>query len=157
MSDPGPRPAAGVPPQFDREVSVRGITAFVVGLAAVSLVAFLWMWSLAVRAKLGLIAKDPAPSPMPEANQPRPRPAVALQADPNGDMARFRAQEEAALATYAWVDREAGVARIPVDRAIELVAEQGLPQPAPATPAAPAPPASPAAPAAPAAAKGGTR
>ncbi len=142
MSEPRPGPAA--PREFDREVSVKGVVLFVVGTAALSVVAFFWMWSLAVGAKLGLIAKDPAPSPMPEANRPRPRPAVALQDDPNGDMRRFRAQEEAVLSSYAWVDREAGVARIPVSRAIDLVAEQGLPAPAPGPEALPSAPAVPA-------------
>ncbi len=31
------------------------------------------------------------------------------------------------LNTYAWVDKDAGVVRIPVDRAIDLLAQKGLP------------------------------
>jgi hypothetical protein len=32
--------------------------------------------------------------------------------------------EDAALGRYGWVDRKAGIVRIPIDRAIELVAEK---------------------------------
>jgi hypothetical protein len=34
--------------------------------------------------------------------------------------------EEAMLSRYDWVDRKAGVVRIPIDRAIDLVAEKGV-------------------------------
>jgi hypothetical protein len=35
-------------------------------------------------------------------------------------------KEDATLGSYGWVDRKAGVVRIPIDRAIELVAEKGV-------------------------------
>lgn len=37
------------------------------------------------------------------------------------------AAERAQLEGYAWVDQKAGVVRIPIERAIELVSERGLP------------------------------
>ena len=51
------------------------------------------------------------------------------------------------LTTYAWVDKNKGVARIPIDRAMELtVADLAQKKPAPAGPiVTPAPPAAPAA------------
>jgi hypothetical protein len=39
----------------------------------------------------------------------------------------FRLQEEKTLNSYGWVDKQAGVARIPIDRAMELLAQRGLP------------------------------
>src|SRR6185437_11204813 len=52
------------------------------------------------------------------------------------------------LTTYAWLDKNKGVARIPIDRAMELtVADLAQKKPAPAGPiATPAPPAAPAVP-----------
>lgn len=50
-----------------------------------------------------------------------------LQIDPVGDLKAYKAQQDELLNSYGWVDKEAGVARIPVERAIELIAEQGLP------------------------------
>jgi hypothetical protein len=38
----------------------------------------------------------------------------------------LQAQNET-LATYGWVDEKAGVVRIPIDRAMEIVAQNGLP------------------------------
>jgi hypothetical protein len=31
------------------------------------------------------------------------------------------------LSTYGWVDRQNGTARIPIERAMDIIAEQGLP------------------------------
>ena len=54
---------------------------------------------------------------------PEPRieehPAIAIR--------ELRAQEEHTLSTYGWVDKEAGVLRIPIDRAMELQLERGFP------------------------------
>jgi hypothetical protein len=36
-------------------------------------------------------------------------------------------QEDATLNSYAWVDRAAGIVRIPIDQAMDLVAASGLP------------------------------
>jgi len=49
---------------------------------------------------------------------PEPR----WQSDPAADLAAERARERALLHGYAWVDREAGVARIPIDRAMAILA-----------------------------------
>jgi len=35
--------------------------------------------------------------------------------------------ENARLQSYGWVDRSAGMVRMPIDRAMEFVAQQGLP------------------------------
>ena len=48
---------------------------------------------------------------------PQPR----LQSRPAVDLAAERAREQALLDSYGWVDRDAGVARIPVERAMELL------------------------------------
>ena len=54
-------------------------------------------------------------------------PLPRLQTTPVADLKQFRAAEEAALNTYRWVDKQAGIAQVPVARAIELIAEHGLP------------------------------
>jgi len=137
------------PAEFDSEIHVRAIFGVLAGLALLVALSFAGMWTFAKVLKTRSVARDPEPLPVAEANAPRPRPRAALQADPTADMAKFAKEEEAAVTSYAWVDRDAGVARIPVTRAIEIVAERGLPVPPPLPETAPAP-ASPAAP-------GGTR
>jgi len=54
-------------------------------------------------------------------------PAPVLQIDPRADMARFRAQERAELSSYGWVDRDKGVVRIPIERAMAKVVKDGIP------------------------------
>ena len=75
-----------------------------------------------------LAANRDAPQP------PEPR----LQKDPRSDVYQFRLTEEAQLGGYGWVNREAGIVRIPIDEAMRRVVEQGLPARAedPAEPAA---------------------
>ena len=43
-------------------------------------------------------------------------------------LAAFRAQEDALLTSYGWVEKDKGIARIPIDDAIRIVAERGLPK-----------------------------
>jgi hypothetical protein len=38
-----------------------------------------------------------------------------------------QAQEQARLNSYGWVDEDAGVAHIPIERAMEMILEEGLP------------------------------
>jgi hypothetical protein len=40
----------------------------------------------------------------------------------------FRAQEDALLTSYGWVEKDKGLVRIPVGEAMKIVAERGLPQ-----------------------------
>jgi hypothetical protein len=54
-----------------------------------------------------------------------PQPRVQVQ--PGLDLGKLRANENARLDSYGWIDREAGVAHIPIDRAMQLVLERGLP------------------------------
>jgi hypothetical protein len=51
---------------------------------------------------------------------PEPR----LQVAPAEDLRALRAREEEVLRTYGWVNREKGVVRIPIERAMELLVER---------------------------------
>lgn len=50
-----------------------------------------------------------------------------LQREPATDLAAFRKQEDAELEKLDWVDRNAGIARIPIQNAMKLITVQGLP------------------------------
>ncbi len=54
---------------------------------------------------------------------PQPR----LESNERLEINDFRMQEEQTLNSYGWVDQQAGVVRIPIDRAMELLAQRGLP------------------------------
>ncbi|PYV16774.1 MAG: hypothetical protein DMG21_10570 [Acidobacteria bacterium] len=69
---------------------------------------------------------------MPPANQP------PLQINPAQDLGVFRGREKDILTSYGWVDAKAGIARIPIERAMAILLQKGLP-----TETAPAPQAKP--------------
>jgi hypothetical protein len=70
-------------------------------------------------------ARQSAPkSPLAESYGRQVPPEPRLQADPLGDLRALRAEEDALLHGYAWVDRKAGAVRIPIERAMALLAEQ---------------------------------
>ena len=54
-------------------------------------------------------------------------PGPRLQVRPELELAVIRAQEDAILSSYAWVEKDRGIARIPIDEAVRIVAERGLP------------------------------
>src|SRR5579862_5801623 len=69
------------------------------------------------------------PPPQPPAHvRPAPPPEPRLQIDEEADLAQLRVQGDSNLSRYSWVNKQNGVVRIPVARAIELVLERGLPK-----------------------------
>ena len=59
--------------------------------------------------------------------QEKAPPAPNLQTQPFKDVYELRHAENEKLTSYGWVDKEGGVARIPVDRAMEVMLQRGLP------------------------------
>jgi hypothetical protein len=55
---------------------------------------------------------------------PAPR---LLVDDGNADVADLHARENLLLDHYTWIDQSKGTVRIPVERAMEIIAQQGLP------------------------------
>ena len=141
MTDPG-HGTTGGPAQgesFDREIDARSVLVFGIALAVVTTVVLLGLWGLLVRWKGERAARDARPSPLAEANAPHLPPEPRLQADPIRDMQALRAREASQLTTYGWVDPRAGIARIPIDRAIDLLLANGLPSASPEPSATPHP------------------
>ncbi len=50
-----------------------------------------------------------------------------LQISPPAELARFRASEDSLLESYGWVDPDSGTVRVPIERAMQMVVEEGLP------------------------------
>jgi hypothetical protein len=80
-------------------------------------------------------------SPMVVTNLQRTPPEPRLEANPLVPRLRMQAEEDWVLQNYGWVDEKAGMVRIPIDRAMDLLAERGLPPAKPMAAAAAVPPA----------------
>jgi hypothetical protein len=111
---------------------VKGLIIFAVVLVAVGIfVEFGLVFVMKDFSKEEKVLQALAPPKF--ADDPGPFPEPRLQAEPPADFAKVKAEELSRLNGYGWVDRTAGIAHIPIDRAIEIVAASGLPAPQPAT------------------------
>lgn len=54
-------------------------------------------------------------------------PAPQLEVNERTELNDIRLREENILSTYGWVDQNAGTVHIPIERAMDLLAQQGLP------------------------------
>ena len=111
------------------EVGIRGIFIFGAGLVAMIIVAMV----LLVAVMKGFSAAEKADSTTTAdlvKEQTGDFPAPRLQRNTTFDMEKFRDEEKAALANSGWDDPKAGIAQIPIARAIDLIArERRLPRP----------------------------
>lgn len=112
-------------PRYERmDGPVRGILGFGLGLATIVLISLGLLQALFGFFQRGVEEADVPRHPLAEevVQPPEPR----LLADPDGYWDDYLAEQEERLSTPAWIDRDAGVVRVPVDRAIDLVLEEGL-------------------------------
>jgi hypothetical protein len=98
-------------------------SALVLAIAVAAVCLFLnWFFDWL---ELGAKRHDPTLSPLVGSQVP---PEPRLQGKPANDLARMRAAEDRSLDRYRWIDKERGVVQLPIDRAMELLLEQGLPE-----------------------------
>jgi hypothetical protein len=72
-------------------------------------------------------ATESAPTLSPVVDTQQLPPGPRLQAAPERDLQELREANEVILDTYGWVDQEDGRVRIPIDQAMDLLLEEGLP------------------------------
>ncbi len=109
-----------------KDVNVRNLLMLGGALCGILLGGLLSMGLL-----FGYYSSQPPTGEPPTALEMEPQvlPQPRLQLHEHLDLERKRQAEDALLASYGWVDRKAGVVRIPIQRAMELVAERALAKP----------------------------
>jgi len=116
------------PKDYERsDADPRLIAALALGVAAFLIVAPFGL--LALYPGAGRLGAPPAERPLP----PQPR----LQVRPKADLDVLHEMERERLTSFGWVDGNRQIVRIPIERAMGLLAERGLAEWPP--PAAPAP------------------
>lgn len=108
-----------------RDANLRAavlLGALMVGFTVVALVAVWFLFEFFVERE---VRRDVPPSPLADSRPPIAGPR--LQVSPTMGLSELRAAEQQILDTYGWVDRDAGITRIPIGRAMDLLAERGLP------------------------------
>ena len=106
------------------DISVGRLFAFaagVVGLVVLGVVASAVVFHFFVQHQpLG-----PPASPFEDVRTMPPEPRLQVTAPQ--DLKRFRDEQEKTLEGYDWVDSQAGVVRIPIERAMDLMLQKGYP------------------------------
>lgn len=114
-------------PGFElRDTNLRGVLWFGVGLTVMLVIVFILMLLLYGFFNIRQVQGSAPPPPLlfeAELLPPEPR----LQRLPDLDLEQMRAVEDTMLNSYGWVDKEAGVVRLPIERAMELTLDRGLP------------------------------
>jgi hypothetical protein len=122
-----------------RDVSIRAVLSFgfwlAVGLIASAAAMFVLLRVLEKKER----AEDRKLSPMIAASLARTPPEPRLEPYPLAPRLKLRAEEEEILTSYGWVDKDRGLVRVPIDRAMDLLVQRGLPPAKPMPAAAPAP------------------
>ncbi|HKY22199.1 MAG TPA: hypothetical protein VJM31_13375 [Vicinamibacterales bacterium] len=111
----------------ESDVNVRAIFGFGIGLMAVAVVVHVFLWWL-----LGMYAQQAEREqtyayPLAVAQRAQLPPAPRFQDNPQQDMRELRAKQQAILNGYGWINRESGIARIPIEDAMRMVIDHGLP------------------------------
>ena len=104
------------------EVSVRLIVVSLAFLAVATAIVFVLV--------VGIFRYFYATSSAEEAtrlSQPVVPPEPRIEVAPYEQLQQLRAKEDHVLNTYAWVDKQSGKVRVPIDKAIDLLAAKGLP------------------------------
>ena len=109
------------------DVNIRAILGFGAALVVVAAVVHLLIYVLFGFFNVRENARAPVEYPLAATQGHREPPEPRLQTDPRQDLADLRAKEDETLASYGWVDKNAGVVRIPIDAAVKLTLERGLP------------------------------
>lgn len=123
--------------EFEREdLPAKSVLLFLVGLAVVCVLAVLVLKGMYSYLDGYERRHEPVQNPLVQTTAdtrsvspgdvtkfPQPR----LETNEPREIDDFRVQEERTLHSYGWLDQQAGVVRIPIARAMELVAQRGLP------------------------------
>jgi hypothetical protein len=114
------------------DADVRSIVKFAVGLF-LTIAVSLWVVSALFNYFVAHQELGPPTSPFENTRKLPPPGVPRLQVAPPQELGQYRKGQEELLHSYSWVDQKAGIVRIPIDRAMEVLIQRGLPiQTAPA-------------------------
>jgi len=105
---------------------IRAVTITGLVLAVGVMVVFLMIYGLFRFLLHHEVAILPA-SPLAETGEQHFPPSPRIQEHPANEITELHSQEDRILSTYGWMDKKAGVVRIPIDRAMELQLQRGFP------------------------------
>jgi hypothetical protein len=105
------------------DLDTRWVLYFGIGLviAGVVIQAVVWWMYRTFEESTSSVREKPSLVDVGPSRPPEPR----LQIVPEVDYATQLQREMEVLSKYEWVDRQSGIARIPIERAMEILAQRG--------------------------------
>jgi hypothetical protein len=125
-SDRVPAEAARVGHEMS-DVNLGGVVVFALGLVITLVVLYLVLWMLFAFLAETATRRAVRQYPLAAGRQERLPPSPRLQLNPREDLRELRSAEDAVLNSYGWLDRNGGVVHIPIDEAMKLAVQRGLP------------------------------
>jgi hypothetical protein len=106
------------PQQPHSEIDTRGVLIVVLAVGMIIIL-------VSFAGTLMLRKDGPQRAAPTETSQPPP---IRLSSDPGDEIEAYRRDKDAQLHSYGWVDHEPGIAHVPIDRAMQILATpQGTP------------------------------
>jgi hypothetical protein len=119
-----------------QDLSAQSVFAFLISLVVGGVIVYFIVWGLYHFMDARQRARQPQLSPLVKQVETDTRivspdeikkfAAPRLERNERIEIKDFRLKEEQTLNSYGWVDEKAGVVRIPIERAMELIAQRGL-------------------------------
>jgi hypothetical protein len=116
-----------LPDHERKDANVKAILILTAVFLAGGGLMHLMLWSMLKQLDSGSGRLDEWAAPRFSFSAPHTRETPQLQVAPAEDLEEFRRKEEELLHTYGWVDRKKGIARVPIDVAMELALKKGFP------------------------------
>jgi nitrate reductase NapE component len=107
------------------DLSPRRISFFAIGLAALVIIALLVCYGLLVWMIKAEARRAEPPNQFAVLPEPMVQPRLAVE--PGRALKAMRRQEQTRLKGFGWVDQEKGIVHIPIERAMDMLVEKGLP------------------------------
>ena len=107
----------------DRDLNIKAVVAVGIALAVATALAAVFSWWVSVGLRGFLEGRDARPPALLEARIPYQPPGPQLETSPEAALAATRAREQGTLTSYEWADAGETAARVPIERAMEILLE----------------------------------
>jgi hypothetical protein len=121
---PGQEPEA-IESQFDSEIDARSFAIFGVWLAIALVIVVALMYWMYRDLQRREVARDAPATPLVDRSIRRLPPEPHLQVTPEVDLQTYREAQTHAVEGFGWIDEQAGIVHVPVERAMDLLLERG--------------------------------
>jgi hypothetical protein len=111
----------------ESDVNVRAILGFGIALVVAAAIILVFLWWLQGLYQRQTERAQMQAYPLAAGQQEQLPPIPRLQEHPQEDMSELRERQQALLNGYSWVNRDAGIVRIPIEEAMRIVVQRGLP------------------------------